>query len=191
MKRKIILSYAIFFIFVFQSFCQQNQNSENLNDNLMMDVDSARSLYSFLENLEGQKSLFYEEVSATRLLDLLNENYRNDAVAYENKNYISFKNMFNLYIDENRNLLCLCMYIVPKKTLPAEECINIANNWNKRKIFLINCWDEDEESFRLEYYMPYDGGIHSDNLNASIGWFVDLALSFFESLNDYVDGLEQ
>ena len=43
-----------------------------------MTVEQARSLYSLLENIEGQKSLFPEEVSVQNLYNLLEEKYKTE-----------------------------------------------------------------------------------------------------------------
>ena len=126
-------------------------------------TDEARGLYSLLENIKEQKSLFAEEISARNLFTLLNDRFSTSSVSVdEEKNEIKFSNIAKLCVDSERQLLFMFSYLTPKKSLPQDECIKIANEWNQKKIFSIVCWDDD--SFRIEYYMTYQGGIHADNL---------------------------
>ncbi len=166
------ISLFIFAIFLVPFFLSSQE----------MTVEQARGLYSLLENIDEQKSLFPEEVKAASLLSLMDDTYKTDSTVPED-NRIVFANNANLYIEKNRSLLCFSAYIVPEKEMSEELCIQFANAWNKEKIFLIVCWDTDEKAFRLEYYLSYAGGIHADNLNASLSWFFELTYSFINYLN--------
>ena len=149
-------------------------------------TDEARGLYSLLENIKEQKSLFAEEISARNLFTLLNDRFSTSSVSVdEEKNEIKFSNIAKLCVDSERQLLFMFSYLTPKKILPQDECIKIANEWNQKKIFSIVCWDDD--SFRIEYYMTYQGGIHADNLNDSLAWYFDLLYGFFDYLDKYAD----
>lgn len=157
--------------------------SAPLKSDAQISVEEARGLYSLLENIKEQKSLFSEEVSAKNLFSLLDDLYAKEALVDNEQNKIKFSNVAELYVNPERELLLLVSYAYPTKELGQDECIKIANEWNKDKIFLRVCWDED--SFRTEYYMSYKGGVHSDNLNDSLSWYFDLLFSFFEYLGKY------
>ncbi len=102
----------------------------------------------------------------------------------EEKKIISFNNdSVHIALQENRNLICVFAYVQPKKALEKKECVDIANSWNQKKIFMLLCYDEDV--FRAEYYLSYAGGINVDNLNASLDYYFSLLSGFAKSLNEY------
>lgn len=155
------------------------------SENGSMGVEEARGLYSLLENIKGQKSLFAEEVNAKNIKNLLAPKYI-DAISSvdEEKNVIAFNNN-SIYItfEPERQLICFVSYVVPAKKLAKSECVDIANGWNQKQIFLIMCYDED--AFRAEYYLSYAGGVHADNLNASLDYYFRILGNFAGALKDY------
>ncbi|MBO7124184.1 MAG: hypothetical protein J6V90_13000 [Treponema sp.] len=175
-----------------RSAAQGNEDAKKLLSELpqaepanAMSVEEARGLYSLLENIKGQKSLFAEEVNAKNVKKLLASKYL-DAISSvdEEKNVIAFNNN-SIYItfEPERQLICLVSYVVPAKKLDKNECVDIANGWNQKQIFLIMCYDED--AFRAEYYLSYAGGIHADNLNASLDYYFRILGNFAGALKDY------
>lgn len=175
-----------------RSASQGNEDAKKLLSELpqaepanAMSVEEARGLYSLLENIKGQKSLFAEEVNAKNVKKLLASKYL-DAISSvdEEKNVIAFNNN-SIYItfEPERQLICLVSYVVPAKKLDKNECVDIANGWNQKQIFLIMCYDED--AFRAEYYLSYAGGIHADNLNASLDYYFRILGNFAGALKDY------
>ena len=64
--------FGIFIIFslMFSFLYSQTSNENSSNSSTTMTVDQAREMYTLLENLKGQKSLFPEEISAENLITL-------------------------------------------------------------------------------------------------------------------------
>ncbi|MBQ6028276.1 MAG: SEL1-like repeat protein [Treponema sp.] len=147
-----------------------------------MSVGQARELYSFLENIQEQKSLFAEEVDAETLKGLLTEERikKIESVDIE-KNMIVFKNSVCICVDPIRKFIYFTSYATPGKKISDQEGIFLANDWNQNKIFSIVCWEKG--LFRIEYYIPFNGGIHADNLNAALDWFISIRDELIVNIN--------
>ena len=145
-------------------------------------MGQARELYSFLENIQEQKSLFAEEVDAETLKGLLTEERikKIESVDIE-KNMIVFKNSVCICVDPIRKFIYFTSYATPGKKISDQEGIFLANDWNQNKIFSIVCWEKG--LFRIEYYIPFNGGIHADNLNAALDWFISIRDELIVNIN--------
>ena len=141
-----------------------------------LSADKARALYSLLENLKEQRSLFCEEVSAKTLCALLNEHYAADVKLYEADNDFVLSGTVDVRVDASNKMLDFYTFYLAKNALSDAQALRLANSWNKEKIFLNASWDG--ERFLLHYFMTYDGGIHADNLNATLDWYFDLCSDF-------------
>lgn len=148
--------------------------------------EDAKKLLSELPAVEeSASSLAANDVNAKNVKKLLASKYM-DAISSvdEEKNVIAFNNN-SIYItfEPERQLICLVSYVVPAKKLAKSECVDIANGWNQKQIFLIMCYDED--AFRAEYYLSYAGGINADNLNSSLDFYFRILGNFAGALKDY------
>ena len=158
---------------------------EKNGDDGTVPVDKARALYSLLENMEGQKSLFPEEVDALSLKELLDEqNSALEVKVFEDTQNlgISFANVF---VYKKALALCFSTTVRPDKNLSESEYIRYANDWNCNHIFSRVFWKSD--AYQIDYYATYKGGIHADNFNEMLGWFFENAVGFYKYLR--ADGI--
>ena len=170
--KNIIKSLLISLFFLTSSFLSaQEKNSGELT------VDEARGLYSLLENVKEQKSLFPEEVNAKNLKSLIKTEYADETVLFEkNPNALNILNCLYVEIQEKSNLIWFETFVSSDPSLSSEECIKIANEWNSSHSFTSLSFEKDV--FHFQYYMSYKGGIHADNFNNSIDWILGTAFYF-------------
>lgn len=178
MKKKYIKIPFIIYI-CFQSFlyCEEPKNTE-------LSIEEARGLYSLLENIKGQNSLFPEEVNAENLKTLLKSDYTNGVTLYEKNPYAL--NIFNcIFIEvKKNNLIGFETFVSTDSSLNTEECIKIANEWNNRHSFATVSFSENE--FYIQYFMSFIGGIHADNFNDTIDWVLASSFHFENFLKEYL-----
>ncbi len=178
MKKKYIKIPFIIYI-CFQSFlyCEEPKNTE-------LSIEEARGLYSLLENIKGQNSLFPEEVNAENLKTLLKSDYTNGVTLYEKNPYAL--NIFNcIFIEvKKNNLIGFETFVSTDSSQSTEECIKIANEWNNRHSFATVSFSENE--FYIQYFMSFIGGIHADNFNYTIDWVLASSFHFENFLKEYL-----
>lgn len=179
MKKSVIRIFFVTVFFICAAFCfgEDSKNTE-------LSVDEARGLYSLLENIKSQKSLFPEEVSAANLKNLLKEDYAKGAVLYDDKPYLlNIHNCIFVSVRKN-NLLSFITYVSSDPSLSADECIKIANDWNSESSFATVSFCEGE--FWIQYFMSFNWGIHADNFNDTIEWILSTSYYFENQLKDIV-----
>ena len=155
------------------------QEAENTDGE--MSVGQARALYSLLENLKEESSLFAEEVSPKNLYNLLSDDYKAHAALNEDTQELVINNAVVIRVQKERALLTFETYMNPP-AISVAECEHIANEWTRNRIFSRAYYDD--EVFYLDYFLCFDGGIHADNLNNTLDWFFTLA-------SDFVSFMEQ
>lgn len=171
-----IFFFIIVLLISSYSFSQESKSGD-------LTIEEARGLYSFLENIKEQKSLFQEEVNAANLKSLIKDEYANEIQLYEgNPNALTIMECIFVEAMKN-NLISFDTYISIDSILSDEECIKAANDWNNRHSFSTVSYKKNE--FCIQYYMVYTGGVHADNLNDTIEWFIASAVQF----EDYLNGI--
>lgn len=166
----IIFCFIIFSLCYTYLYCEEKNSGE-------LTVDEARGLYSLLENVKEQKSLFPEEVNAKNLKALIKSEYADETVLFEkNPNALNIMNCLYVEIQEKSNLIWFETFVSSDPSLSSEECIKIANEWNSSHSFTSLSFEKDV--FHFQYYMSYKGGIHADNFNNSIDWILGTAFYF-------------
>ena len=155
------------------------QSGENAGE---ISIDKARALYSLLENINGQKSLFQEEVDIQNLKGLLNEKYSSREIRIdENEQRMTFSGI-NIKVDSKRKIIVFYTFINPEREVSEEDAVRFCNKFNGDKIFLNTYWFD--KTFGISYYLTYDGGIHADNFNSTISWFFSLTYDFMDSMTE-------
>ena len=172
------------FLILFSSSLLFSHTDEHSSHDGTMSVDEARGLYSLLENIQEQKSLFPEEVTAKNLKALLKPEYEKEAVLYEKNPYAL--NLFNcLFIEiKKNNLIGFDTYVSTEPSLTYEECTKLVNEWNNNHTFATVSYSGDD--FYIQYYLTTKGGIHADNLNDTIEWVFACSFHFENYVNDYL-----
>ena len=165
----------LFFIFLtFSAFAQESGGE--------LSLEQARGLYSLLENIEGQKSLFPEEVNAANLKALIKPEYADVTILYEENPYaLNIMNCVFIEVMKN-NLIIFETYVSADSSLTLEECAQIANDWNNRHSFATVSFNQGE--FYIQYYLPFSGGLHADNFNDTIEWVLASSFHFENYLKD-------
>ena len=157
------------------NICSQEKKSGDLT------VEEDRGLYSLLENVKEQKSLFPEEVNAKNLKALLKSEYADETVLFEkNPNALNIMNCIFVEIQVKSNLIWFETFVSSDPLLTYYECIKIENDWNASHSFSSLSFENDV--FHFQYYMSYKGGIHTDNFNNTIDWIFGTAFYF----EDYI-----
>ena len=167
----------VLFLFTFLTFSAFAQES-----GAELSVEQARGLYSLLENIEGQKSLFPEEVNAANLKVLIKPEYADVTILYEENPYaLNIMNCVFIEVMKN-NLICFETYVSADSSLTLEECAKIANDWNNRHSFATVSFNQGE--FYIQYYLSFSGGLHADNFNDTIEWVLASSFHFENYLKD-------
>lgn len=94
---------------------------------------------------------------------------------------IVFLNSVCICVDPIRKFIYFTSYAKPSKKISDQEAIYLANDWNQNKIFSIVCWENG--LFCIEYYIPFNGGIHADNLSAALDWFLSIRDELIVNIN--------
>lgn len=162
-----------FFLLTVLACCSVSYSEDSKGAELS--VEEARGLYSFLENIKEQKSLFPEEVNAANLKALLKPEYANGAVLYEkNPAVLNIYDCIFVKVRQNK-LIGFETFVQMDPSLSAQDCVAIANDWNNGQSFATVSFNQNE--FYIQYFMSFAGGIHADNFNDTIEWV--LASSFY------------
>ncbi|HAO29796.1 MAG TPA: hypothetical protein DCQ43_00460 [Treponema sp.] len=66
--------------------------------------------------------------------------------------------------------------------LSESDAIALCNQWNSDKIFAYAYYIDGK--FRLDYYMPFEGGLSSTNFNTAMEMFFELAGMFWDFLEE-------
>lgn len=175
MKKIFLISVLCCIVTCFNAYSEENKNTE-------ISVDKARSLYSLLENLEGQKSLFPEETDAQKLYELIDDKYKTEQIKLsEDESEITLQANVHLAVFKKSTVIRIFVWMYPKATVSKEECLSLLNDWNKDNIFQTAYLNGDK--FELQYHLSFKGGIHADNLNDTLAWFYSMIYGFWEFMN--------
>lgn len=174
--RKIL--FIILFFFSSFLFSEERTNAE-------LTVEEARGLYSLLENIKEQKSLFPEEVNANNLKAMLKKEYADGTTLYEKNPYVlSILKCLFIEIRPKNNLIYFETFVSSDPSMTSEECIKIINDWNSGRSFSIVSYEENQ--FHIQYFLTYKGGLHSDNLNDTIEWIFSSSFYFEDYVKEYL-----
>ncbi len=66
--------------------------------------------------------------------------------------------------------------------LSEKDAVALCNQWNSDKIFAYAYYIDGK--FRLDYYMPFEGGLSSTNFNTAMEMFFELAGMFWDFLEE-------
>lgn len=116
-----------------------------------------------------------ENLSTTTLRNVLSENYgtkiEDDEITVSTA---SGKILLKIISLEKVKILHFGASYNKYDKLTIQELINLANKWNDSKRFLRVSIDPKDGSSTCDYYLILAKGIDSENLLATIGWFIYL-----------------
>ena len=130
------------------------------------------------------KDLAASQISGKSLRELLSQEYYKDSSIDEDGDLLIKTGGVNLYlrIDAERFLLKFTTSWEKNDSISDAGLNKILCNWNTEKIFA-NAYSYNK-SIRLQYYMCFDGGVNSENLNSTLEWLFSLADSFWDFLEE-------
>lgn len=174
MKKNIFFAGLLFFLCPCALLAESDSASE-------LTSEQARGLYSLLENIEGQKSLFPEEVNANNLYELIDVKYKmEDVLIAEDNSSLILPGSILLTVYRKSAVISFEAFFSDYENFDSSKALRIVNEWNKEHVFSTASWRDTY--FVLSYYMTFAGGVHADNLNETIDWFYAMYYGFGEFL---------
>lgn len=91
-----------------------------------------------------------------------------------------------LTLDTDRSLVKFSSRFEASDNLSAQRAYKLVNQFAKGKIMTIPYYsvENDGSWFYLDYYMVYDGGIMTENLNSAIEWYFKLCSDMSSMLTE-------
>ncbi len=130
------------------------------------------------------KDLEKSQVSEKSLKEILNkEFYENSSISDEGD--LAIKNdgiNYFIGVDKERFIIEFTTNWKKADSISDARLFKILNSWNSDKIFTTAY--AYKSSIRMNYYLCFDGGVNSENFNATINWLFKLADIFRDYLHE-------
>ena len=139
--------------------------------------------YDENESPENDDSGELPKIDAKTLRDRLASKYDNIEVDDDGDIVIHTdeKHIF-IMLDDERKFLRLNTRWNKGESISENRAARVMNAWNEKKIFTTAyLWGD---TFMLDYYMSYEGGLNFTNLTDSLNWFLIGANQFGDMLKD-------
>ena len=127
--------------------------------------------------------LLADDVSAETVRDILASDYENIEIDEDGFIIIHKDEMhFIIGLDDERKYIRFASCWQKGDSISENRATRVMNTWNKKKVFTTAYFNDD--SFWLEFYMTYKGGLNSANLLETLEWFIVGANQFGPMLDD-------
>jgi hypothetical protein len=83
--------------------------------------------------------------------------------------------------DSDRSFIRISGAFKSPEDMSRTEKLNICQRYNDKTIFVRFSIDNDGD-FYLDYFLPYNGGLDSKNLQKSVQWFFSVAEDFKDNI---------
>lgn len=131
-----------------------------------------------------ETTLSRRNVTSSALKNLIESEYVNSAEIDEDGDLFIDYDGINGYaiIIDNMSLIRFLSGWTAASSLSESDAVALCNQWNSDKIFAYAYYVDGK--FRLDYYMPFEGGLSSTNFNTALEMFFELAGMFWDFLEE-------
>ena len=143
------------------------------------------ALTTFGISFAKETSLTKRQVSSQALVNMMDSDFKDCAEIDEDGDILMEYDglTFYVFINYDLNLICFSASWGGAEDLDSDIAAEICNDWNKDYVFT-SCYYSDYGSFRMQYYMTFEGGLGQTTFNESMDMFCELSFLFWDYLSE-------